>query len=118
MTSHDEDVLAVDADLLGEVAGEVAGLVADAPERLHVRLLVEASAPRSGVRSRWIASCGDPQQRVAAVEGARLDAVLAAHGDPAGEAEVAVEPRAEDEAAVGLDAEQLPAGPRRGRGWA
>ena len=55
---------------------------------------------------------GDAQQRVAAVEGARLDAVRPAHGDPAGEAEVAVEPRVEEQAAVGLDAEQLPAGPR------
>ena len=32
-----QDVLAVDADLLGEVADEVAGLVTDAPQRLHVR---------------------------------------------------------------------------------
>ncbi len=33
-----------------------------------------------------------------------------AHRDPAGEAEVAVEPRVEEEPAVGLHAEHLPAG--------
>ena len=60
-----QDVVAVDPDLLGEVADEVAGLVADAPERLHVRLLVERERVVLGAVE-VDGELRDAQQRVAA----------------------------------------------------
>ena len=68
---------------------------------------LSSTSPRSLTsRSRWIASCGTRQigasTATSAIEPSR-------EHDPAGDAEVAVEPRVQQHAAVDLDAELLPA---------
>ena len=58
-------------------------------------------------RSRWMASCGDPEER-ARRRRTQLDgrgALAAPHGHPPRDAEVAVEPRVVERPAVDLDAE-------------
>ena len=62
-------------------------------------------------RSRWMASCGTRTERPIDEEQPLLGAVAAAHDDPPGQAEVAVEPRVEERAAVHLDGELAAAGP-------
>ena len=99
----------VDADLRGEVAAHVAGLVADPPQRHHVLLPVEGQLVVLAAVE-VDRELRDAQDRRSVVEEPRLDAVGRAHRDPAGEPEVAVEPGVEDEAAVGLHREHLPAG--------
>ena len=66
-------------------------------------------------RSRWIASCGT--RATGRRTSTSCDEPSAQH-DPPGDAEVAVEPRVEQHAAVDLDAELPPADSRRCRGAA
>ena len=110
-----EEVGRGDPDLFAEVAAEVARGVTQPPERLECSCRFRVS-PSFCSRSRWIASCATPCEGCRVVEETGLDLVaalsppLSAHRDPAGEAEVPVQPRVEQRPAVDLHAQRLPAG--------
>jgi hypothetical protein len=79
---------------------------ADAPDRGEVLLGVEREAPLLTSRSRWTASCGT---RATGSATSTRAGRAAAVDEPAGDAEVAVEPAVVQDAAVDLDGELLPA---------
>ena len=81
----------------------------EAPDRRQVLLHVEGQR-RLGRLAEVDGQLGDAQERLIGEEQPRLGTVRPAHRDASRQAEVAVQPGRQQRAAVGLDAQQLPAG--------